>query len=156
MPRRQRVVKRVLLPDPRYNNRVVAKFINSVMTRGKKSLAERIVYDALDTAEGRAKRPGIEVFEQAMRNATPVIEVKPRRVGGSTYQVPVEIRGDRRQALAMRWLIRSARARSGRSMAEKLASELLDASNNTGATVRRREETHRMAESNKAFSHYRF
>jgi len=156
MPRRARVSRRVIVADPQFHSEGLAKFINSVMTRGKKSLAERIVYDALDTAEGRAKRPGIEVFEQAMRNATPVIEVKPRRVGGSTYQVPVEIRGDRRQALAMRWLIRSARARSGRSMAEKLASELLDASNNTGATVRRREETHRMAESNKAFSHYRF
>ena len=156
MPRRQRVTRRVLLPDPRYNNRVVAKFINSLMKGGKKSLAERIMYGALDTAEERAHRPGIEVFEQAMRNATPVIEVKPRRVGGSTYQVPVEIRGDRRQALAMRWLITAARNRSGRSMMEKLAAELMDAANNTGATVRRREETHRMAESNKAYSHYRF
>lgn len=156
MPRRQRVVKRVLLPDPRFNNRVIAKFINSIMQKGKKSLAEHIVYGALDSIEGRLRRPGVEVFEQAMRNATPIIEVKPRRVGGSTYQVPVEIRGDRRQALAMRWLIRAARARSGRSMIEKLAGELMDAANNTGATVRRREETHRMAESNKAFSHYRF
>ncbi len=156
MPRRQRVTKRVLLPDPRYNNRVMAKFINSVMTRGKKSLAEKIVYTALDTVEGRTRRPALEVFEQAMRNVTPVIEVKPRRVGGSTYQVPVEIRGDRRQALAIRWIIRAARTRSGRSMAEKLAAELMDAANNTGATVRRREEVHRMAESNKAFSHYRF
>ena len=156
MPRRQRVTRRVLLPDPRYNNRVVAKFINSLMKGGKKSLAERIMYQAFDTIEERAHRPGIEIFEQAMRNATPVIEVKPRRVGGSTYQVPVEIRGDRRQALAMRWLIRSARARSGRSMMEKLAGELMDAANNTGATVRRREETHRMAESNRAYSHYRF
>lgn len=156
MPRRQRVTKRVLLPDPRYNNRVVAKFINSIMMGGKKSLAERIMYQALDSIEGKVRRPGIEVFEQAMRNATPVIEVKPRRVGGSTYQVPVEIRGDRRQALAMRWLIKAARARSGRSMTEKLAGELMDAANNTGATVRRREETHRMAESNKAYSHYRF
>jgi len=156
MPRRQRVTKRVLLPDPRYHNRVMAKFINSVMTRGKKSLAEKIVYTALETVEGRTRRPGLEVFEQAMRNVTPVIEVKPRRVGGSTYQVPVEIRGDRRQALAIRWIIRAARTRSGRSMAEKLAAELMDAANNTGATVRRREEVHRMAESNKAFSHYRF
>lgn len=156
MPRRQRVARRVLLPDPRYNNRVVSKFINSVMVGGKKSLAERIVYGALDTAEDRVHRPGIEIFELAMRNATPIIEVKPRRVGGSTYQVPVEIRGDRRQALAMRWLISAARSRSGRSMVEKLASELMDAANNTGATVRRREETHRMAESNKAYSHYRF
>ena len=156
MPRRQRVVRRTLLPDPRYNNRVIAKFINSIMKGGKKSLAERIMYNALDAAESRMRRPAVEVFEQAMRNATPVVEVKPRRVGGSTYQVPVEIRGDRRQALAIRWLIRSARARSGRSMAEKLSAELMDAANNTGATVRRREETHRMAESNKAYSHYRF
>jgi len=144
----------VLLPDPRFNNRVVAKFINSLMRGSKKSLAERIMYKALEAVEGRARRPGVEVFEQAMRNATPVIEVKPRRVGGATYQVPVEIRGDRRQALAIRWLINAARARSGRSMVEKLAAELLDAANNTGATIRRREEAHRMAEANKAYSHY--
>ena len=156
MPRRQRISRRVLLPDARYSNRVVAKFINSLMRGGKKALAERIMYRALDAIEGRARRPGLEVFEQAMRNATPVIEVKPRRVGGATYQVPVEIRGDRRQALAIRWLINAARARSGRSMIEKLAAELLDAANNTGATIRRREEAHRMAEANKAYSHYRF
>jgi len=156
MPRRQRISRRVLLPDPRFNNRVVAKFINSLMRGGKKALAERIMYRALDAVEGRMRRPGLEVFEQAMRNATPVIEVKPRRVGGATYQVPVEIRGDRRQALAIRWLINAARARSGRSMVEKLAAELLDAANNTGATIRRREEAHRMAEANKAYSHYRF
>ena len=114
------------------------------------------MYKALHAVESRARRPGLEVFEQAMRNATPVIEVKPRRVGGATYQVPVEIRGDRRQALAIRWLINAARARSGRSMIEKLAAELLDAANNTGATIRRREEAHRMAEANKAYSHYRF
>jgi small subunit ribosomal protein S7 len=156
MPRRQRISRRVLLPDARYNNRVVAKFINSLMHGGKKSLAERIMYRALESVEGRTRRPGLEVFEQAMRNATPVIEVKPRRVGGATYQVPVEIRGDRRQALAIRWLINAARARSGRSMVEKLAGELLDAANNTGATIRRREEAHRMAEANKAYSHYRF
>jgi len=146
----------VLLPDARFNNRVVAKFINSLMRGGKKALAERIMYTALESVEGRTRRPGLEVFEQAMRNATPVIEVKPRRVGGATYQVPVEIRGDRRQALAIRWLINAARARSGRSMVEKLAAELLDAANNTGATIRRREEAHRMAEANKAYSHYRF
>jgi len=146
----------VLLPDARFNNRVVAKFINSLMRGGKKSLAERIMYKALEAVEGRTRRPGVEVFEQAMRNATPAIEVKPRRVGGATYQVPVEIRGDRRQALAIRWLINAARARSGRSMVEKLAAELLDAANNTGATIRRREEAHRMAEANKAYSHYRF
>jgi len=146
----------VLLPDARFNNRVVAKFINSLMRGGKKALAERIMYTALESVEGRTRRPGLEVFEQAMRNATPIIEVKPRRVGGATYQVPVEIRGDRRQALAIRWLINAARARSGRSMVEKLAAELLDAANNTGATIRRREEAHRMAEANKAYSHYRF
>jgi len=156
MPRRQRISRRVLLPDARFNNRVVAKFINSLMRGGKKSLAERIMYTALESVEGRTRRPGLEVFEQAMRNATPIIEVKPRRVGGATYQVPVEIRGDRRQALAIRWLINAARARSGRSMVEKLAAELLDAANNTGATIRRREEAHRMAEANKAYSHYRF
>jgi small subunit ribosomal protein S7 len=156
MPRRQRISRRVLLPDARFNNRVVAKFINSLMRGGKKALAERIMYTALESVEGRTRRPGLEVFEQAMRNATPVIEVKPRRVGGATYQVPVEIRGDRRQALAIRWLINAARARSGRSMIEKLAAELLDAANNTGATIRRREEAHRMAEANKAYSHYRF
>jgi small subunit ribosomal protein S7 len=144
----------VLLPDARFNNRVVAKFINSLMRGGKKALAERIMYTALESVEGRTRRPGLEVFEQAMRNATPIIEVKPRRVGGATYQVPVEIRGDRRQALAIRWLINAARARSGRSMVEKLAAELLDAANNTGATIRRREEAHRMAEANKAYSHY--
>ena len=156
MPRRQRISRRVLLPDARFNNRVVAKFINSLMRGGKKALAERIMYTALESVEGRTRRPGLEVFEQAMRNATPIIEVKPRRVGGATYQVPVEIRGDRRQALAIRWLINAARARSGRSMIEKLAAELLDAANNTGATIRRREEAHRMAEANKAYSHYRF
>ena len=156
MPRRQRISRRVLLPDARHNSRVVAKFVNSLMRGGKKSLAERIMYRALDAVEDRTRRPGLEVFEQAMRNATPVIEVKPRRVGGATYQVPVEIRGDRRQALAIRWLINAARARSDRSMVEKLAAELLDAANNTGATIRRREEAHRMAEANKAYSHYRF
>src|ERR671932_24307 len=156
MPRRQRISRRVLLPDPRYNNRVVAKFINSLMRGGKKSLAERIMYKALDAVESRARRPGVEVFEQAMRNATPVIEVKPRRVGGATYQVPVEIKGDRRQSLAIRWLLGAARRRSGKSMAERLAAELLDASNNVGTTIKRREDTHRMAEANRAFSHYRF
>jgi small subunit ribosomal protein S7 len=127
------------------------------MVDGKKSLAERIVYGALDRIEqpGGGRNP-IEVFDQALRNATPLLEVKPRRVGGATYQVPVEIKGDRKQSLAMRWLITSARGRTGKSMEEKLSSELLDASNNTGATIRKRDETHRMAEANKAFSHYRW
>ncbi len=156
MPRRARVVRRVIAPDARYQNRTLAKFINRVMQRGKKSTAEGIIYDAMDLIENQAKRPPVEVFEQALRNATPILEVKPRRVGGATYQVPVEIKGDRRVALAMRWLITAARARSGRSMAEKLAGELIDASHGTGATIKRREDTHRMAEANRAFSHYRW
>jgi len=130
--------------------------MNKMMVSGKKSLAERIVYTALDSIEKTARRSPIDIFDLALRNATPLLEVKPRRVGGATYQVPVEIKGDRNQSLAMRWLIAAARARGGKSMAEKLASELLDASNNTGATIRKRDETHRMAEANKAFSHYRW
>jgi len=150
------VQKRVLLPDPRYGNRVLSRFINKIMYGGKKGTAERVVYGALGIINQQTQRDPIEVFEAAMRNATPVLEVKPRRVGGSTYQVPVEIRGDRRQSLAMRWLIAAARGRNGRSMAEKLAAEMLDASNNVGTAVKRREDTHRMAEANKAFSHYRW
>jgi small subunit ribosomal protein S7 len=130
--------------------------MNKMMMNGKKSLAERIVYTALDTIEKNVRRTPIDVFDLALRNATPLLEVKPRRVGGATYQVPVEIKGDRKQSLAMRWLIASARSRGGKSMAEKLAAEILDASNNTGATIRKRDETHRMAEANKAFSHYRW
>jgi len=156
MPRRQRISRRVLLPDARFNNRVVAKFINSLMRGGKKALAERIMYTALESVEGRTRRPGLEVFEQAMRNATPVIEVKPRRVGGATYQVPVEIKGDRRMSLAMRWLIASARARTGKTMADKLAGEILDAFHGQGATVKKRDDTHRMADANKAFAHYKW
>lgn len=156
MPRRTKVEKRTVLPDPRYNSRVLAKFINRVMMRGKKATAERIVYTALSLIETRVRRNPIEVFDNALRNAAPMIEVKPRRVGGATYQVPVEIRGDRRVALGMRWLILAARARPGRSMAERLSSELMDAATGQGATVKRREDTHRMAESNKAFSHYRW
>src|ERR671916_1313880 len=133
MPRRGRYDKHPTLPDSKYNNVLVARFINKLMVRGKKSTAETILYNTIAELERRAKRPGLEVFEQALRNATPVIEVKPRRVGGATYQVPVEIKGDRRLSLAMRWLINAARSRGGRSMAEKLAGELLDASNNTGA-----------------------
>jgi len=156
VPRRTKVEKRTVLPDPRYNSRVLAKFINRVMMRGKKATAERIVYTALSLIETRVRRNPIEVFDNALRNAAPMIEVKPRRVGGATYQVPVEIRGDRRVALGMRWLILAARARPGRSMAERLSSELMDAATGQGATVKRREDTHRMAESNKAFSHYRW
>jgi small subunit ribosomal protein S7 len=156
MPRRARVSKRVLMPDARYQSKTVSKFINCLMRGGKKSLAERIFYGAMDLIEQQTRRPPMDTFELAMRNATPSLEVKPRRVGGSTYQVPVEIRGDRRVALAMRWLIRSARARAGKSMNEKLAAELRDAANNVGATVKRREDTHKMAESNKAYAHYRW
>jgi len=135
---------------------MVTRFVNKLMMRGKKGLAERILYNTIDELERRAKRPGIEVFEQALRNATPVIEVKPRRVGGATYQVPVEIKGDRRQSLAIRWLLGAARKRSGKSMADRLAAELMDAANNTGTTIKRREDTHKMAEANRAFSHYRY
>ena len=156
MPRRARVIKRETAPDPRYGSRVLTRFMNKLMVSGKKSLAERIVYTAMDNIEKTARRSPLDIFELALRNATPLLEVKPRRVGGATYQVPVEIKGDRKQSLAMRWLIASARARGGKSMSEKLASELLDASNNTGATIRKRDETHRMAEANKAFSHYRW
>lgn len=156
MPRRARVTKRPVTPDPRYQSRLLAKFINSVMMRGKKSTAQGIVYEALERIERQTKRAALEVFEQAIRNATPVLEVKPRRVGGATYQVPVEIKGDRRTALAFRWLIRAARARAGKSMAEKLAGELVDASHGMGATIKKREDTHKMAEANKAFSHYRW
>lgn len=156
MPRRGRYEKHALLPDARYNSLMVSRFINKLMMRGKKGLAERIMYETINELERRAKRPGIEVFDQALRNATPVIEVKPRRVGGATYQVPVEIKGDRRQALAIRWILGAARKRTGKSMAERLATELMDAANNVGTTIKRREDTHKMAESNRAFSHYRF
>jgi small subunit ribosomal protein S7 len=154
--RRNKAPLRPTEPDPRYQSRVLTKFINKVMMSGKKSTAEAIVYDALGRVEDQTGRRGIDVFEQAVRNVTPVIEVKPRRVGGATYQVPVDIRSERRQALALRWLLTAARARSGRSMAEKLTAELLDASNNAGNAVRRKEETHRMAEANRAFVHYRW
>jgi small subunit ribosomal protein S7 len=154
MPRRAKVQRRVLTPDARYNSEVLARFINKVMERGKKGVAERIVYDALDSIQQRTGRNPLEVFEQALHNATPLIEVKPRRVGGATYQVPVQIEGARRTSLAMRWLLNASRARAGKSMQEKLANELLDAFNNTGATIKRREDTHRMAEANRAFSHY--
>ncbi len=154
MPRRAKVERRVLVPDARYNSETLSRFINKVMQRGKKGVAERIVYDALENIQERTGRNPLEVFEQALYNATPLLEVKPRRVGGATYQVPVQIEGARRQSLAMRWLLTSARNRNGKSMQEKLANELLDAFNNTGATIKRREDTHRMAEANRAFSHY--
>jgi small subunit ribosomal protein S7 len=156
MPRRARVVKRDTLPDEKYNNKTVARFVNRMMICGKRDVAYAVFYDAMDLVADQTKKDPMEVFEQAVKNATPVLEVKPRRVGGATYQVPVEIKGDRRSALAMRWLLKSARSRSGRSMAEKLAGELKDASQGLGATVKRREDTHKMAEANKAFAHYRW
>jgi small subunit ribosomal protein S7 len=156
MPRRARITRREVPADARFGSKSLARFINKIMQCGKKSLAERIVYTALDRIENQTRRNPIDVFDQALRNATPMLEVKPRRVGGATYQVPVEIRGERRNSLAMRWLINAARGRGGRSMSEKLASELLDAFNNTGATIKRREDVHRMAEANKAFAHYRW
>ncbi len=156
MPRRSRPERRAVTPDPRYNNRTVAMFTNKIMERGKKSTAERIMYDALGRLEQQTNRNPLDIFEQALRNVTPVVEVKPRRVGGATYQVPVDIRAERRIALAIRWLLRSARARGGRSMAEKLAAELTDAAAGQGATIKRREDTHRMADANKAFVHYRW
>lgn len=156
MPRRNRPPKREIPPDIKYNSVLVQQFINKLMMKGKKSTAQRVFYDALELAEQRAKRSGLEVFEQAIKNATPILEVKPRRVGGATYQVPVEVRPDRRLSLAIRWLIQSTRKRSGKTMAEKLANELLDAANNTGTTIKRREDTHRMAEANRAFAHYRW
>lgn len=156
MPRRAKVERRVPTPDPRYNSEVVARFVNKVMERGKKGTAERLVYGSFALIQTRTGREPLEVFEQALANATPVLEVKPRRVGGATYQVPVQIEGPRRQSLAMRWLLQSARNRNGKSFQEKLANELLDAFNGTGATIKRREDTHRMAEANRAFAHYRF
>jgi small subunit ribosomal protein S7 len=156
MARRNRAPKRHIEPDLKYNSDMVARFINKLMRDGKKTTASRVFYDALDIAEQRMKKPGIEVFEQAIKNATPLVEVRPRRVGGATYQVPLEVRPERRRSLAIRWLVSSARARSGKSMSEKLAAELLDAANNQGTTVKKREDTHRMAEANRAFAHYRW
>jgi small subunit ribosomal protein S7 len=156
MSRRSTPVKRSVKPDLKYNSVNVSMFVNRMMKNGKKSTACRIIYDAFDLIEERAKRQPLEVFEQAMRNVTPSVEVKPRRVGGSTYQVPVEVPTDRARSLATRWLLTAARARSGHSMAEKLASELLDAANNQGSAVKKKEETHRMAEANRAFAHYRW
>lgn len=156
MPRRARVIKRDVPPDSKYRSQMLAVFINKVMQRGKKSIAERIIYDALDRIEAETRRNPLETFELAVRNATPMLEVKPRRVGGATYQVPVDIRAERRLALAVRWLLRSARARKGRCMAERLAAEFMDAASNQGATIKRKEDTHRMAEANRAFVHYRW
>jgi small subunit ribosomal protein S7 len=157
MPRRREVPQRVILPDPKFGSDLLTKFINMVMERGKKSVAERIVYGALDEMSSRAKTDNsLELLEQALDNVRPVVEVKSRRVGGSTYQVPVEVRPIRRNSLAMRWIIDAARKRGEKSMARRLAGELLDAAEGRGAAVRKREETHRMADANKAFAHYRW
>jgi small subunit ribosomal protein S7 len=156
MPRRTKIEPRVPVPDSKYNSELVSRFINKLMERGKKGLAERTMYNALAIVEERSGRGALEVFEQAVNNATPFLEVKPRRVGGATYQVPVQNEGRRPQSLAIRWLLTAARGRSGRSMTEKLANEILDASNGQGATIKRREDTHRMAEANRAFAHYRY
>jgi small subunit ribosomal protein S7 len=156
MPRRARATKRETSPDAKYGNGTVARLINKVMTRGKKSTAEKIVYGAIDImGQGGAKEP-VNVLEQAVKNATPQLEVKPRRVGGATYQVPIEVRPDRGLSLAIRWLVASARARSGKSMAEKLAAELSEAAQGQGVTIKKREDTHKMAEANRAFAHYRW
>jgi small subunit ribosomal protein S7 len=156
MPRRREIAKRVILPDPKYNDRLVAKFMNAIMLDGKKSTAEQIVYGAFDLINERTGEEPLEVFKKAIDNVRPVLEVKSRRVGGSTYQVPVEVRSDRRNALAIRWLMTYARGRGEKTMQERLAGEFLDAANNRGASVKKKEDTHRMAEANKAFAHYRW
>ena len=156
MPRKGHIVKRDVLADPKYNDKVVTKLINSIMLDGKKGVAQKIVYNAFDRVEEKTGKPALEVFEQAMQNVMPQLEVKARRVGGATYQVPIEVRPDRRQALGLRWLTLFSRSRSEKTMEERLALELMDAANNTGASVKRKEEMHRMAEANKAFAHYRF
>jgi small subunit ribosomal protein S7 len=156
MSRRHRAEPREVLPDPVHGDIVLTKFMNYVMYEGKKSVAESIVYGALETAEKKMKRAAIELFHDALANVAPAIEVRSRRVGGATYQVPVEVRPERRQALAIRWLVSAARSRSEKTMQERLAGELIDASNNRGNAVKKREDTHRMAEANRAFSHYRW
>ena len=156
MPSKGHTQKRDVLADPIYNNKVVTKLINNIMLDGKRGIAQKIVYGAFAKMEAKAGKPAVEVFEEAMNNVMPVLEVKARRIGGATYQVPIEVRPDRRQALALRWITMFSRKRSERTMEDKLANELLDAMNNTGASVKRKEEMHRMAEANKAFAHYRF
>jgi len=156
MPRRTRPTKRAIEPDPKYGNANISEFINRMMHDGKKSTARRVMYDALTMVEERMKRNAVEVFEQALRNATPTIEVKPRRVGGSTYQIPVEVEPSRRNALAMRWLLSAARTRGGHGMPEKLAAELMDAAQGQGSAVKKKDDTHRMAEANRTFAHFRF
>lgn len=156
MPRRREVPKREITPDPKFNSETIAKFVNVLMEDGKKAAAEKIVYGALDTITTRAKKDALEVFNQALDNVRPMVEVKSRRVGGATYQVPVEVRSNRQMALAMRWITEAARTRSGKSMGTRLADELMDAAEKRGNAVKKREDVHRMAEANKAFSHYRW
>jgi small subunit ribosomal protein S7 len=156
MPRRRVVAKREILPDPKFGSVTLAKFVNHLMVSGKKSLAEKIVYGALDIVEERSKQDPVELFNEALENIAPMVEVKSRRVGGATYQVPVEVRPSRRQALSMRWLVEYARARGEKSMHQRLAGEILDAAQGKGSAVKKREDVHRMAEANKAFAHYRF
>jgi small subunit ribosomal protein S7 len=156
MPRRRRAQKRVILPDPKYKDIVVAKFVNGIMYGGKKSTAERLFYDAMDIIEEKLKKSPIDIFKKAMENVSPILEVKSRRVGGATYQVPIEVKNIRKQALAIRWLVRYSRLRSEKTMAERLAGEFMSAYKNEGAAVKKREDTHKMAEANKAFAHFRW
>jgi small subunit ribosomal protein S7 len=156
MSRRRKAERREINPDPKFGDAVVSKFMNSIMKEGKKSVAERIVYGALDRMQNRAKSDPVQLFHQALENVMPAVEVRSRRVGGATYQVPVEVRNERRQALAIRWLIAAARGRNENTMEERLSGELLDAANNRGTAVKKREDTHKMAEANRAFSHYRW
>ena len=156
VPRKGHIQKRDVLADPLYNNKVVTKLINNIMLDGKKGVAQKIVYGAFDKVAEKAEKPAIEVFEEAMNNIMPVLEVKARRIGGATYQVPIEVRPERRQALGLRWLTMFSRKRGEKTMEDRLANEILDASNNTGASVKKKEEVHKMAEANKAFAHYRF
>ena len=156
MPRRGKIAKRDVLPDPLYNSKLVTKLINNVMLDGKKGVAQTIVYDAFAAVAAKTEQDALKVFEEALENIMPVLEVKARRVGGSTYQVPMEVRAERRQTLGLRWLINFARKRGERTMAERLAAEILDAKNNAGGAFKKKEETHRMAEANKAFAHYRY
>ena len=156
MPRKGHTQKREVLADPMYNSKVVTKLINNIMLDGKKGVAQKIVYNAFATVEEKSGKPAVEAFEEAMNNIMPVLEVKARRIGGATYQVPIEVRADRRQALALRWLTMFSRKRSEKKMEDRLANEILDAINNTGSSVKRKEDMHKMAEANKAFSHYRF
>ena len=156
MPRKGEVRKREILPDPKYGDKVVAKFVNTIMNRGKKSVAESILYRCLDIITAKAKEDSLGVFKRAIENTRPTVEVRSRRVGGATYQVPIEVRPQRRLSLSMRWLIDAARARAEKSMEEKLAAEIIDAANNRGTAIKKKEDTHRMAEANRAFAHYRW